>query len=816
MQTTKNQGINITEADGKPLSSGLEFYWDAGLSQILMQEASDFCPDVVFNQKDEGAFDTLFHKDTDKGVELCGRSKSLENKRVRIPESDLDKFIAAIDQLHAKSERPGIPPDNKAFMHDFLVPNPLSMKSAWRVTTGFSKRLLVLWGYNASASDAVILPLTPTSAKWDDASRRKDLKQLLSGQLSKHKFNWGKLFRFLLYSLLGILLLLLLLMVIGYISEHKCCKCQGETTFSLKQFPYVCDKCGKVEKDCQCKTGDKGIEKMPDGTVKETKPDGTVKETKPDGTVKETKPDGTVKETKPDGTVKETKPDGTVKETKPDGTVKETKPGGTVKKTKPGATVKETKPGGISVPPAAAKCPTCGSELDKDGKCPNICNKCHQEHIKDGKCPKCDVPAISDFTFLIKLDRKTDKGDLAEVVFSVAPDNCMKNANYTVHSWSINGDLKAQGDKKQFSAELSYKMRYVITATVTVDGKEQTVLPYQWNSIDSPAWMIARVGNSDSEYQVICTNSSNTNFKVQKWDRPVFMNGKREDISQKIQCTDLIPSGDNKARVSWSQHYIGEYIMVLGATLNVLPENGRPSKTEEVKTTFVFINGSMAQALISLKFANAKNRVYHCLATNTDGSQHNGTAFAVTDKLLLTNYHVAIGNIPEYYGGAESTVDRSKVLVLSNEKRMFYAKVVKFDKATDLALLRLCDKNGNDTKLKMPAYFIVSEVPPVKDSRVFSVGYPAGTTKFGEPAFVDGKIEHFEKAPKRGEIIFHFSNIQPGYSGGPLIYMDQDAMIIGVNTSGVASDTPIKQGVNIATSATEIRRLFPEIFNAER
>jgi hypothetical protein len=1012
MKTTKKIGIDITEADGTPLTCGNYFYWDAEMSQILMQEAGDFCPDVDFKQKEEGAFETRFHKDADNGVELCGLSRSIEDKRVRIPECDLDKFIAAIDELHKKSERPGIPADNRTFMHDFRVPNPLLMKSAWRVSTGFTQRLLVLWGYddrNTSASDAVILPLTPTSANWEDAPYRRDLKELLKGHLSRHKFNWGKLFRFLFCSLLAILLLFLLLTVILNIAEHKCCTCQGETSFSLKQFPYVCDKCGKAEKKCSCsekKPDDTVIEKKPDGTVTEKKPDGTVIEKKPDGTETEKKPDGTVTEKKPDGTVTEKKPDGTVTEKKPDGTVTEKKPDGTETEKKPDGTVTEKKPDGTETEkkpdgtvtekkpdgtvtekkpdgsetekkpdgtvtekkpdgtetekkpdgtvtekkpdgtvtekkpdgtetekkpdgtvtekkpdgtvtekkpdgtetekkpdgtvtekkpdgtvtekkPDGSEtekkpdgtvtekkpdgtetekkpddtgtekkpddsetekkpddtgtekkpdgtetekkpggtvtdkkpvdvCPICKSELGKDGKCPNICNKCHQEHLKDGKCPKCDVPAISDFTFIIKMDRKSDKGDSANVVFSVTPDNCMKNVNYIVHSWSINGDLKAQGDKKQFAAELSYKKRYVITAAVTVNGKEQKVLPYQWNSVDSPVWMIARVGNSDSEYQVICTNSSNTNFRIQKWDRPVFMNGKREDISQKIQCTDLIPTGDNKARISWSQQYIGEYIMILGATVNVLPGNGRSSKTEEVKTSFVFINGSMAQALISLKYANAKNRVYHCLARNTDGSQHNGTAFAVTDKLLLTNYHVAVGNIPEYYGGAESTVDQSRTLVLSNEKGMYYARVLKFDRATDMALLRLCDKNGGETDSRLPAHFIVSDAPPAKNARVFSLGYPSGTTRFGEPAFVDGKIEQFVHASKRGGVIFHFSNIKPGYSGGPLIYMDHDATIIGVNTSGVVSDTPVKQGASIATSATEIRRLFPEIFNASR
>ena len=197
MQVKRKTGVVITEADGTPLTSGLYYYWDADLSQILLQEAHDFCPDVNFKQKEAASFETCFHKDTAKGVELCGTSKSLDDKGVQIPESDLDRFIAAIDQLHAKSERPGVPEDSRSFMRDFVVPNPLTMRSAWRVSTGFSKRLLVLWGYSSAASEAVVLPLTPTSEKWEDAAQRVDLKKLLasSGLISKHKFNWGKFFR---------------------------------------------------------------------------------------------------------------------------------------------------------------------------------------------------------------------------------------------------------------------------------------------------------------------------------------------------------------------------------------------------------------------------------------------------------------------------------------------------------------------------------------------------------------------------------------------------------------------------------------------
>ena len=91
--------------------------------------------------------------------------------------------------------------------------------------------------------------------------------------------------------------------------------------------------------------------------------------------------------------------------------------------------------------------------------------------------------------------------------FIVVPDKNIGDVKYVVHSWTVNGEQKASGDSKNFVVKgLLYSKRYVITAVVTINGKEQKVLPFQWNSIDAPVWMITRVGNSDKEYQVLCTN----------------------------------------------------------------------------------------------------------------------------------------------------------------------------------------------------------------------------------------------------------------------------------------------------------------------
>lgn len=181
---------------------------------------------------------------------------------------------------------------------------------------------------------------------------------------------------------------------------------------------------------------------------------------------------------------------------------------------------------------------------------------------------------------------------------------------------------------------------------------------------------------------------------------------------------------------------------------------------------------------------------------------------------MLTNYHVAVGAIPEYYGSnGNYRIDASKPLELSNENGKFYARVLDSDKSADLALLVVCDKNGKDTGEKLPQFFIIDNGGPELGENVFSLGYPAGTSENDKPAFTTGKIDGTVTAPGGGVMIRHFSDIQPGYSGGPLVYMDKDDVVAGVNASGRVSDDNELKGANYAVSAAEIRKRFPVIFS---
>ena len=453
---------------------------------------------------------------------------------------------------------------------------------------------------------------------------------------------------------------------------------------------------------------------------------------------------------------------------------------------------------------AVPRCPTCNSALREDGT-----------------CPQCTTPTILNYTFHVTKVSEKDNGDNATVTFGVTPDPSVGSVPYLVSGWAVNGQKLSDGGES-FSAKLSYTRRYHVSATVTVDGKEQEVLPFQWDAAVDPVWMIRNVGNNDKEYQVLCTNSSNTKFTVVKWYRPEFRDGSGKDISQLFtsRAPETIDDG-RKARYEWKQEHIGEYIMTLKADVEYTPSgSGRKPKVVQVQNSFVLINGSTPHALITGKQMQAKKSVYHCLSVlktydgkDAAGAPGSGTAFAITDKLLLTNYHVAVGSLPG--SKPQYEVDQAKPLVLTNEEQghEFYAMVVDSDEAGDIALLKLCDKDGNDTDEKLPAFLNVSNAAPRKGARVFSVSYPEGSNRLGEPAFVEGKIENVASEKDRGEVISHFSNILSGYSGGPLIYLDEDNTVIGVNTSLHFTDESATE--REATSAMEIRKKFPKITESE-
>ena len=129
------------------MSSGSYPYWDATWSNIFRKYIGDFFPYSEYKPNKNQSFNTIFRLDDSEGHELCGTSESLENENIRIPEKDLDAFISALDKLHQQAEHDRIPSDTKNFLRNYRIPNPTVMKNCWRVSTGFTRHLFVLWGF---------------------------------------------------------------------------------------------------------------------------------------------------------------------------------------------------------------------------------------------------------------------------------------------------------------------------------------------------------------------------------------------------------------------------------------------------------------------------------------------------------------------------------------------------------------------------------------------------------------------------------------------------------------------------------------------
>ena len=768
-------GIQVKfDGNYKPLSikgDNSADYWN--VKYQLGENPESVFPQAEPQQGENGELESVEFS----AVNLYGREALRNSKDIsqtRVPKSEVERIQRELESLHALAENPNVPEERRNFYRNLRLPDPSQIPFAWRISGLFRKHLHILWGFGTSRNgDGTFLPKTTKSEKsptnpeenWPDNHLRYSIKDILSpANGSSRLSSWS--FTPLAYFLL--LLLIIGLLFIGWrygipLMNNLLAGSATDTTTSQEQKKTLNPKPGEKDGNSDSKNN---ISNDPQAGEKGGS-SGTKENIINDPQAGEKGGNSGTK----------------------DNITNDPQAG--------------EKDGNSGTKDNITNDPKAG---EKDG------NSDSKKNLPSNTTPRKNAPAIADYTFSIQLGQVTKQGDIAAALFNVVPDKSMGNQKFVVHSWSVNGKQMLAGDNKSFSCKrLSYKERYVITASVTVNGKAQKVLPYQWNNIDTPVWMIIRAGNNDNEYQVLCTNSSSVRFSVEKWKKPVFYDGRKRNISDRFRCSDPHPRGNNKAVFRWSQDHIGEYLMSLEATVCVTPADGKNTRKVNVENTFVFINGSMSQALISLKLANMKERVYHCLATNIDGSQHNGTAFAISQKYLLTNYHVAIGNIPEYYGGKVVKVDSSRPLILSNEHTTFYAKVVRSNKKSDLALLKLCDRSGGETDAVLPAFFLVSDRPPEKGARVLSIGYPAGTTRFGEPAFSDGKIEDTGNIPQRwGNIIAHFSNIRPGYSGGPLVYMDRDSVVIGVNTGGVVSQNPLFRGMRIAVDVSEIHKSFPE------
>lgn len=372
---------------------------------------------------------------------------------------------------------------------------------------------------------------------------------------------------------------------------------------------------------------------------------------------------------------------------------------------------------------------------------------------------------------------------------------------------------------------LRYDKTYTISVTVVMDGKTQRVEPFQWNTIDAPTWQILEFGRNEKsemrQYKLTCCNSSSIKPKVKDWKvefRTTSKDGEKKlDFEVISNCV-----GDNIFEMRKSIGFFeGAYFMEMTVDIDY-EVKGKVKSVTHVET-FPFTHDSSADGLTKAKYEVVIPNVYFCLAKLEDGSLINGTAFAISEKLLLSNYHVVVGGMPENYANSGNYRVKGPVTLTNVKGKTFHAKVDRFDRGRDLAILRLCDKKGNETEDCLPGYLhlaedvIVAGINEASTRYVFAVGYPKGTVCMGPPAFTDGKAEKILKRNYtwRGkqqtfDTIVNYTSTKCGYSGGPLIDYKTET-VLGVNFGGLLEKMEGHKAASFATSTTEVHLGFPHL-----
>ncbi|MDR3228626.1 MAG: Do family serine endopeptidase [Puniceicoccales bacterium] len=155
------------------------------------------------------------------------------------------------------------------------------------------------------------------------------------------------------------------------------------------------------------------------------------------------------------------------------------------------------------------------------------------------------------------------------------------------------------------------------------------------------------------------------------------------------------------------------------------------------------------------------------------------------DGYILTNRHVV--STPNGEPAEEITVELS-------DKRKFTAKVVGADPKTDIAVIKIEDKNVG----KLPIAKIADSSALRVGDIVFAVGNPLGVGMSVSQGIVSALAREIGILRSEGGLesfIQTDASINPGNSGGPLV--DTEGRVIGVNTA-IASPTRSSIGLGFA------------------
>lgn len=765
--------------------------WEPEYQYALRGIAGDTYPQADYVL--DGADPHVVFSKINLGMDILKNSKSYDQRKPST--SEVARVQEQIEQIHALANDPNIPTDRREFFRNLQLPNPRYMPECWRTTGFFRKRLHVLWGLTKGGKHSTFLPASGNAGDWSDKQSRVSLGEALGVPDVVNTGRGGGFLPWLMNaltlgwygrrcgyrgggcigSIFSWIIRLLLLMLIASLLRG-CIRGCVPGIFGGRSGLHASAPGGGIGLD----VGNRPGTVPPSGNAGDGVGGGT------GGEAPDIPPalNGKDEDDAQDGSSK------TADEEKPGDKSDDTPDGGRDDATYPGA----------PLPPRPRE------------KVGNLdATRAQACHFRVN--PPKDLPGSDE--------------DVAKVEFSVSPIDDIGGKKFVVSDWRINDDVKKPGVSTSFIPDdgLRYDKTYTISVTIVMDGIPQRVEPFQWNMIDAPTWQILEFGRDEKtkmrQYKLVCCNSSFIKPNVKDWK--VEFRTKNNDGEKKLDF-EVISNrvGENIFEMRKSIGFFeGSYFMEMTVDIDY-EVRGKVKSVTHVET-FPFTHDSSADGLTKAKYEVVIPNVYFCLAKLEDGSLINGTAFAISEKLLLSNYHVAVGGIPECYANSGNYKVAGPVTLTNVKGKTLYAKVDRFDRGRDLAILRLCDKKGNETDDRLPGYLhlaedaLVAGISEASARHVFAIGYPKGTVCMGPPAFTDGKAEKIIKRDYdcRGkhqafDTIVNYTSTKCGYSGGPLIdYQTEE--VLGVNFGGLIEKLEGHKAASLATSVAEVRLGFPNL-----
>lgn len=490
-------------------------------------------------------------------------------------------------------------------------------------------------------------------------------------------------------------------------------------------------------------------------------------------------------------------------------------------------------------PPPELSCGTCGAQIPLDGQCPNLCKTCgvhlgrdgvglwrecpnvckkHNRHRVNGICPDCSgkiVDDVADCWIEIRSNPMTlnGKADFDNMTFSLR---------------SSKADLSTA--RVRWEDEIDGKTEFVTNAVGSIQAADIIMhcvsKGLEWDKINRchtlRALAVAAPDGIAVEYE------ANTQWK------PRLTIKEREAIERHIRFCGEGRDGDDeyflfmlyshpadpKAEVNGWEAMLDKG-MGSATRLRLVPEPKlnnaiRLYKKDIPRDGCVSISANVnVGRTVRAGFAYAANaiKIGHSISHSNfrracsiaeefrlsipqvvtpTGS---GTAFAVTDRDLITNYHVI--------SGEEDNVWIKVVAGPRGESNKIRAKVQRYDQQSDLAWLKIVGTHRFASPLPL-----ASGEDELVGMPVMVLGYPYDSS--GE--YESPKTGVVEIAADSSGRMLHNAEVLPGNSGGPLVSI-VSGKVVGV-TVAVKSrkiEDEMFYGDGCAIPVAQIFKSFPEL-----